>query len=210
MAADVLSKSVLTDDKRELANKYVRFVYYLANMHYRFYRSHNINIDRDDIIQASFCGLIRAAYRCSEGREHTFKSYASHFVKLYVQREVSNFIAYRSKHTTVNQSEDDGKSVIDFRATTEDNNEVSDEFELVESLLATDVLNGREKFIVRSTIMNSESLNSISEKLNITKERVRQIKESAISKLRIYVGIQKPSDRFLQLNRHKTICSKWV
>ncbi len=113
---------------------------------------------------------------------------------------------WSSSDLSLNQpkgTSDEGKELIDFVPESKPNQEIAlankQEAQIKQQLLtkALASLQERELYILKSRHLTSKplTLQELSDKLNISKERVRQIESGALSKMRKYVELQIESQK---------------
>ena len=98
---------------------------------------------------------------------------------------------------------EEGKELIDFVPESKPNQEIAlvskQEAQIKQKILAQalETLQERELYILKSRHLTSKplTLQELSDKLNISKERVRQIESGALSKMRKYAKLQTESQK---------------
>ena len=186
-----LSKKIRNGDEKslnKLINSNLRFVVNIA----KGYRDSGIPFQ--DIISEGNLGLIKAAQKFDYTKDVRFISYAVWWVKSYIQ-------AYIDSHVKKNEVSVDDYMIVDIEDNTDDeccknsiNKEFEDELSKIQdkqdSLMELmECLQEREVKILMMyfglSYNNKEmTLDEISSEMNMSKERVRQIKDKALIKLR--------------------------
>ncbi|MBS3741957.1 MAG: sigma-70 family RNA polymerase sigma factor [Candidatus Cloacimonetes bacterium] len=153
----------------EIIKKYLPLVKKIASKY-----SYN-DVPYDDLIQEGTIGLWKAWQRYDESREAKFSTYAVYWIKKMISEAVEKD----------NKASLDAVSYDDTRSTNPENHkgvkpeqtiEFPDSFPQQEKNILTLLygLGGKESY----------DLGEIGEKLNLRRERVRQIKEKALRRLR--------------------------
>jgi RNA polymerase primary sigma factor len=163
-----------------------------------------LGLSYSDLIQEANAGLFRAADKFEPERGNKFISYAVNWVKESILTALKKRNSLPSEELPVDSNElellDDLKGFEDIEDEREviiDNIYINEEYDyekekdiatIVKLLLNT--LTTREKFVVcKYNGINEKkpkTLEEIGNELNLTKERVRQIHEKAMKKLRAY------------------------
>lgn len=191
------------DAQTKLLAMHDRMVWKVATAHAKRWK----RADVDDLAQGGRMGLLTAVNRFDASRGCRFITYATHWIANGVKMEahrseliyVPSYLSYRSadrKHA--------GNAVnarhlvsVDEMAMTEDSHpfellitdaRAETESSLAEELTilqkAVDNLDLRLKYVLIRRYFDGQSLRAISESMGITKERVRQLQEQALAKLR--------------------------
>jgi RNA polymerase sigma factor (sigma-70 family) len=140
----------------------------------------------DDLVQEGFIGLIKSVRKFKWEMFPNFFVYSNQWIRHYVKRAASKFdVVYNPDRTRVIYSEPDDDE-IDKGDTPEEayfNNE--------RSIRINEILDGfpeREREIVRKIFglngQGKQTLREIGPQFNMTYERVRQIKNNVLNKLR--------------------------
>lgn len=186
-----LSKKIRNGDEKsfnKLINSNLRFVVNIA----KGYRDSGIPFQ--DIISEGNLGLIKAAQKFDYTKDVRFISYAVWWVKSYIQ-------AYIDSRVKKNEVSVDDYMIVDIEDNSDDehcknsiNKEFEDELSKIQdkqdSLMELmECLQEREVKILMMyfglSYNNKEmTLDEISSEMNMSKERVRQIKDKALIKLR--------------------------
>lgn len=186
-----LAKKIKKGDEKaleELVNANLKFVVNCAKQ----YR--NYGVPFSDLISEGNLGLVKAAKKFDENKDVKFISYAVWHIRSAIQECIET---YNSSNNEVNCD----LYVIDDCTSTEydiSSNLVNDEFEeelsvlqsrdaAVSELMST--LKKREKKILSLYFglygEKEMTLEEISQEMDLTKERVRQIKDKALVKLKV-------------------------
>lgn len=170
----------------ELVKHNLRFVITVAKK----FRDNANNVPFSDIISEGNIGLIKAAYKFDPNRNIKFSSYAVWWIKASIRECIANYkTEYYSYDTEMISNMSDKSDMYD---------NINDDFEkkmndiqsrqsAVNELVKC--LEEREKKIIMLFFgFNEEAramnLDEISKKMCITKERVRQIKDNALVKMK--------------------------
>jgi RNA polymerase primary sigma factor len=163
----------------------------------------------DDLISIGNFGLMKGIEKFDETRENKLLSYATNWIRFYMEDAVKKN-ASRNEYSIINQeaglpdeetdhpncddlSSDDGYGVIDETF----DSESDDYYRTVAVSLLSTVLDERERDIIRYTFGIDDcpvlTLMDISKKMNVSQERIRQIRENAMRKLRSSILEHDPS-----------------
>jgi len=171
-----LTKKIHEGDRQaldKLVRANLRFVVTVANQ----YKDQGLSLP--DLINEGNVGLIKAAEKFDEKRGSKFITYAV----WWIRERILHAIAEEQRHAS-RQSHDTLSSPDSLVAYV---GQVDESFS-VEVNNAIGTLSERERFIIeRSFGINGQpemTLKEIGESLDLTRERVRQIREKAIRKLR--------------------------
>lgn len=183
------------DAQNEILTSNLRFVFNIAGR----YKGNGAAIS--DLISEGNLGLIKAIQKFDPDKNVKFISYAVWWVRNAMQE----FIKKRQTYLAVEKEEDSLNSAVTEHRLTDDDDEyiiradvvLSDEEDeeirelhenqkrIVDKLLAS--LSDRERYIVEryyGICGKEKNLEEIGKEIGITKERVRQIKEESLKKLR--------------------------
>lgn len=165
----------------------LRFVITIAKK----YRSIS-NVSFDDLISEGNLGLIRAVYKFDTTRNVKFSSCAIWWIKAYINDYISNYNSSFAYETT------DDENLLSIYENNAMYDEVDEDFEKKMNNISsrrtaidelTTCLEEREKKIIMlfyglGEYRKEMNLDEISREMSLTKERVRQIKDMALVKLR--------------------------
>ena len=171
----------LTASERKMVEKNAGLVYSIATQKRL---KHNLgHAVFDDITQAGFLGLMRAAQKFDPTRGNKFSTVAMIWIKSKISHELRRRPVGNSHDMKLATmiSIDAHPSTIDFCGVAEGGQRLIDAEIDAEDLLQS--LNPRELICVRG-FMEGRTLENIGEELGIHRERVRQIREASIVKLR--------------------------
>ena len=190
------AKSGDVDAQNEILTANLRFVFNIASR----YKGNGAAIS--DLISEGNMGLIKAIQKFNPERDVKFISYAV----WWVRNSMQEFIKKRQMHLKMEKEEDTLNAIVCEKRLIDNNDEVitkkdvvmSNERDeekrendkahkiIVDKILS--VLSDRERYIIEEYYgigdKKEKNLEEIGIELNITRERVRQIKKSAINKLR--------------------------
>ncbi len=137
----------------------------------------NKGIDTDDLVQEGYIGLLEAYKHFNKSSNAKFSTYAVYWIKKYILKALEN--NYNTCHmslSTVSNSQ-----LTDYNNSTKISGKANDYTELK---LSTDMPDIEQK-VIRLSFEHGLTLKEISSKLGITTERVRQIKQKALRRLKI-------------------------
>ncbi|MFQ3578600.1 MAG: sigma-70 family RNA polymerase sigma factor [Bacteroidales bacterium] len=133
----------------------------------------------DDLRQEGFLGLLEAEKRYNSEKGVEFTTYASYWIKKYILSALKNEIEHMkntdSLENVVVDEIEIGDDVTDF--STEqcvDNNQLKE-------------LNSLERNVYQLSIVEGRDLSQIAMRLNVSREKVRQIKQKLLRKLKTVV-----------------------
>lgn len=164
-----------------------------------------------DIISEGNMGLLNAVNKFDETKNIKFITYAVWWIKYYIQNYIERYVSHENAMS-------DKDYVFDISDDTENDyaynaKRINNEFENSLSILQDkqdsvnelmECLQKRELKIIMmyfgfSEGNNGKTLEEISKEMNITKERVRQIKDKALMKMRIKALTSDNFDEFRTL-----------
>ena len=184
------------DAQNEILTANLRFVFNIASR----YKGNGAAIS--DLISEGNIGLIKAIQKFNPERDVKFISYAV----WWVRNSMQEFIKKRQMYLKMEKEEDTLNTIVCEKRLIDKNDEVvtkkdivmSNEYDeekkeknkthkiIVDKILS--VLSDRERYIIEEYYgigdKKEKNLEEIGIELNITRERVRQIKKNAINKLR--------------------------
>lgn len=141
---------------------------------------HEDSAQFEEVYAGAFSGLCRAAIGFDHGRGVKFSTYAC--------RAILNSIVHMKHRIRPTRSLDyrgfgnEGRSTSSMVATPDSRASAAENDELVSSLLVG--LTDRERFVIAARVLDHLKLDQIGAMLDVTRERVRQIQEKALAKLR--------------------------
>lgn len=178
-----LSKNVLDSKVKKIHDSIIDklsfLVYYNAKQYKKF-------TNYEDLVQEGFVGLIRAVKRFEYWRFPNFFVFADQWIRHSIKRSASRFdVVYNPNRSRVIYSEFKD-SEVPTDSGMEDGINKKDVIENVERMLSN--YSTREKEIVQKVFglndCKTQTLREIGPQFNLTHERVRQIKNNVIRKLR--------------------------
>ncbi len=153
----------------------------------------------EDLLQHGYIGLICGAQRWDESRGVRFSTYAWFWIRQTVLRACQQADLIRIPCYLRGRQRSDLRrrlhceSLQDLLAVGEEPQARAadlDPGDLAEILEAVDTLGERHRRVVRWRFLHGWTLEAISRQLGVTKERVRQILDAAVAKLRIALAVQ--------------------
>lgn len=191
-----LIKKIKNGDKaslNKLINANLKFVVNIA----KGYRRDNIPFN--DLISEGNLALLKAVEKFDETKNVKFISYAVWWIRYYIQAFIDNYnkgmINITDTYNYVTNTTSDNLESYDVNNTDAINANFEDKMILLQDQQdsinkLSECLQERERKILMlyfgmSNDNKENTLDEISKKMNITKERVRQIKDKALIKLRI-------------------------
>lgn len=202
-----LAKRIREGDERaldQLVKANLKFVVSTA----KAYRDSGVRFS--DIIEAGNLGLVKAARKFDETRGVKFISYAVHWIKRSITDCIEEHNAEQAQNIdpfTLENAEDGMGEYDEFSQIV--NNEFEEEMSRIQGRNAAvedmlSVLKEREARILQLyfglTDGKEMTLDEIGQELNITKERVRQLKDKAIVKLKHHALMSDEFDTYKELS----------
>lgn len=187
----VKAKNNNTKAKQKLIQSNLRFVFEIAKR----YTGHGVAIE--DLISEGNFGLFKAIEKFDLAKDIRFSTYAIHWIKFYIKDIIKNHYATRvievsdeilnSNIKTNNHNEDDDVVLVRDSISSEDIQETTND--LNDRLMAlTNLLEPRERTIVRSYYGligdRPKTLEEIGEELDLSKERIRQLRDKSLAFLK--------------------------
>lgn len=191
-----LIKKIKNGDKaslNKLINANLKFVVSIAKGYRR------ANIPFNDLISEGNLALLKAVEKFDETKNVKFISYAVWWIRYYIQTFIDNYnkgiINITDPYNYITNTTSDNLESYDVNNADAINANFEDKMTLLQDQQASinklsECLQERERKILMlyfgmSSDNKENTLDEISKKMNITKERVRQIKDKALIKLRI-------------------------
>jgi len=153
-------------NKDKLVTEYLPLVRSIAAKY------NKLGVPQEDLEQEGMIGLLEAADKYDETKGAKFSTYATFWIKKYILESVE-----KEKKSTYNTSTLNEKLTKDKRKQI-----LSDQFE---ELSFPEGMPEAEKLVLKLLFKNQLTLKEISEQQGISRERVRQLKEKALRRMRI-------------------------
>lgn len=159
--------------------------------------AHTITIDLDDLCQAGVLGALKASPNWNP-ELGSWITYATSWIEEYMRQECENVLLQgaekRSRYrrtrelpTAVYKMHEDGagrRVGVSFRADREPTVKLNEQRIWLQRLIAEAGLNERELTILEKCELLDETLESVGEELGLSRQRVHQVRERALEKLR--------------------------
>ena len=153
-----------------------------------------IGINYNDIFSEGLIGLLVASERFKPEKNIKFSTYAFYWIR----SKILNFVRFvksnenksqKIEHQTIGQKFF-GKDWEEFESYNDKSFENLDIDELIKYIhLGVNQLSERERFVIYNRILtrNKKTLHELAEKLNITRETVRNIEQKSIKKIKQFL-----------------------
>ncbi|MCD4829886.1 MAG: sigma-70 family RNA polymerase sigma factor [Candidatus Cloacimonetes bacterium] len=132
----------------------------------------------EDLVQEGMLGILEARKHYDENRGAKFTTYATYWVRKYVLRHVDGEMQYRSRNVELNEDILSAEESMHLPATTNETVAATERLDLPADMPAG------EQRILRLLYEERLSLSQIAEKLQMRREKVRQLQQTALRRLR--------------------------
>jgi RNA polymerase sigma factor (sigma-70 family) len=149
-----------------LISAYLPLVTFLAKKYTKY------GLSLEDLVQEGLLGLLEAGKRYDSARDVQFDTYASYWIKKYIL----NALGKEAKHSFRNSELNE--------AALPDPNPLSGQ-EMENSLGLPSAMPDLEQSILRLSFEQRKTIKEIATELHLSPEKVRQIREKALRRLRI-------------------------
>jgi RNA polymerase primary sigma factor len=148
-----------------IVQEYTGLIYSIIN-NYK-----NCNVAKEDLFQEAVIGLLEAEKRFDPEKGNQFITYATYWIKKYVLKAIDNEFSHTSKN-------------VDFDNRFMEQASGKSNSQSVNLPSFPDKMPDIEKKIIVLSYFDEYTLNEIAEILDISRERVRQIRQKAIRRLK--------------------------
>lgn len=198
-----LARKIKNGDQRaidKLVESNLRFVVNVA----KGYRKSGVPFS--DLISEGNIGLITAAKKFDESKDVKFISYAVYWIRNSIQECIERYNKNSSNEINAEAFTFDNSTSFDYSSSI--NNEFEEELNIKQSRKASidELMKTLKKREIKILSMyyglldgDEKTLDEIGQEMNLTKERVRQIKDKALVKLRTNALISDEFDTFKEL-----------
>ncbi len=152
-------------NKEKVVKEYLPLVRSIATTY------NKLGIPQEDLEQEGMIGLLEAADKYEEDKGAKFSTYATYWIKKYILAAVDKEKKYSLNSTNLNEEITKDKKVVTIKSDTN--------FDLPSDMPED------EKKVLTLLFQDEFTLKEIAEKLGISRERVRQIKEKGLRRMRI-------------------------
>jgi RNA polymerase sigma factor (sigma-70 family) len=193
-----MSRPPLTAEQQQMVENHLRFGYWVANRMRKGRWYPAMLLDRDELDAVCLYGICRAVSLFDVNRNVTFRTYAMHVLRSEVAKAALHSQAIRLPSTSfdarANAKGVQCVTMTDLSATitmehiekgnNEDESMIDKEDEIHNLHEYLSCLDDRSSLILELIYFERANLREISRLLGISHERVRQVKEKALTKLR--------------------------
>jgi len=130
-----------------------------------------LGVPHEDLEQEGMIGLLEAADKFDESKGAKFSTYATFWIKKYILKAVEKEKKSTYKTSTLNEEITEDKSNNDAKP---NNTKLKFPSGMPEA----------EKLVIKLLYVDQLTLKEISEQLGVSRERVRQLKEKALRRMR--------------------------
>lgn len=134
-------------------------------------RYNKLGIPQEDLEQEGMIGLLEATDKFKDDRGAKFSTYATYWIKKYILTAVDKEKKHSLNSTNLNEEITKDKKVTTIKSVTN--------FKLPSNMPEN------EKKVLTMLFQEEFTLKEIADKLNISRERVRQLKEKGLRRLRV-------------------------
>jgi len=174
----------ITSSKNQRLVKFWAYYYYNRC-------SHPVK-DINDFLQDGQLGLLHAYEKYEPQKEIKFSTYAVYWIRAKIQRCAIryNYLIRESIHKKTKEKylkpfilyDDDQINVIDYYVQDEQNFDRKILISQLKQIIST--LPFKQRYVINQRFFYQKTLEEISKKLNVTRERVRQIEKLALIKIK--------------------------
>ncbi len=152
-------------NKEKIVTEYLPLVRSIAAKY------NKLGIPQEDLEQEGMIGLLEAANKYEENKGAKFSTYATYWIKKYILAAVDKEKKYSLNSTNLNE-------------------EITKDKKIKTNKLATNIdfpsdMPENEKKVLIMLFQEEFTLKEIAEKLEISRERVRQLKEKGLRRMRV-------------------------
>ncbi|MEA2095638.1 MAG: sigma-70 family RNA polymerase sigma factor [Candidatus Cloacimonadota bacterium] len=151
-------------NKEKIVTEYLPLVRSIAAKY------NKLGIPQEDLEQEGMIGLLEAANKYEEDKGAKFSTYATYWIKKYILAAVDKEKKYSLNSTNLNEEITEDKKTVNIKQTKY--------FDLPSDMPEN------EKTVLTMLFQDEFTLNEIAEELGISRERVRQLKEKALRRLK--------------------------
>ncbi|MCD6177063.1 MAG: sigma-70 family RNA polymerase sigma factor [Candidatus Cloacimonetes bacterium] len=152
-------------NKEKIVTEYLPLVRSIAAKY------NKLRIPQEDLEQEGMIGLLKAANKYEENRGAKFSTYATYWIKKYILAAVDKEKKHSLNSTNLNEEITKDKKAAAIKAVTN--------FDLPSDMPEN------EKTVLTMLFQDELTLKEIAEELGISRERVRQIKEKGLRRMRV-------------------------
>ena len=151
-------------NKEKIVVEYLPLVRSIAAKYNKF------GVPQEDLEQEGMIGLMEAADKFKEDKGTKFSTYATYWIKKRILEAVGKEKKSNYNTATVNEDLAEDKTYL---------------LPKLEALEFPEGMPEAEKLVIRMLYQNQLTLKEISAQLGISRERVRQLKEKALRRMRV-------------------------
>ena len=152
-------------NKEKIVTEYLPLVRSIAAKY------NKLRIPQEDLEQEGMIGLLKAANKYEKNRGAKFSTYATYWIKKYILAAVDKEKKHSLNSTNLNEEITKDKKAAAIKAVTN--------FDLPSDMPEN------EKTVLTMLFQDELTLKEIAEELGISRERVRQIKEKGLRRMRV-------------------------
>ena len=152
-------------NKEKVVKEYLPLVRSIATKY------NKLGIPHEDLEQEGMIGLLEAADKYEEDKGAKFSTYATYWIKKYILAAVDKEKKHSLNSTNLNEEITKDKKAISIKQT--------ENFDLSSDMPEN------EKTVLTMLFQDELTLKEIAEELGISRERVRQLKEKGLRRMRV-------------------------
>jgi RNA polymerase sigma factor (sigma-70 family) len=149
----------------QLISDYTPLVRYFARQYTRY------GLSLDDLVQEGMLGLLEAGKRFDSCQNVQFETYAGYWIKKYILQAVGQEAKQSFKSTDFDENKHIG---VTSKTNLSDSRDLN----------LPDNMPQNEKTILKLSYGEKKTIQDIADELHLSKEKVRQIRETALRRLR--------------------------